>query len=129
MVFEEQSINDWFSSYLHGRVQTTQISSPISEKENTRGVPQGSVLGPLLFLLHINDIYNASHELKFYLFADDINLLYCDKNLKSLEIAVNEELVNVQEWLTSSKLSFSIKKTNYVIFHPYKKKTKLLGKS
>ena len=87
-------VSDWFSSYLHKRVQTTQISSFISEKENTLcGVRQGSVLGPLLFLLYINDIYNASDKLKFYLFADDTNFLYSDKNLKSLEIAVNAVLL------------------------------------
>ena len=69
-------VNDWFSSYLSGRVQTTQIGSYISQKEKTLcGVPQRSVLGPLLFLIYINDIYNASDKLAFYLFADDTNLL------------------------------------------------------
>ena len=88
-------VNDWFSSYLSGRVQTTQIGSYISQKEKSLcGVPQGSVLGPLLFLIFINDIYNASDKLAFYLFADDTNLLFADRNLKSLELQSYPGLVN-----------------------------------
>ena len=75
-------INNRFSSYLQDRTQTTQVGTLISEKTFTiGGVPQGSVLGPLLFILYINDIYTCSKELNFYLFADDTNILYADKNL------------------------------------------------
>ena len=65
---------------------------------------------------------NCSKKLKFYLFADDTNLLYLGKTLKSLEKFVNEELCHLYDWLCSNKLSLNFKKTNYVIFHPYKKK-------
>ena len=79
-------INKWFPSYLEGRTQTTQIGSFISKRKNTTcGVPQGSVLGPLLFLIYVNDIQESSDKLKFFLFADDTNAVYADKNLKSLE--------------------------------------------
>ena len=90
--------NNWFTSYFDGRTQTTRINSKISSKQNlTCGVPQGSVLGPLLFLLYINGIYTTSNKFKFHLFADDTNLLYADKNLKSLETIVNTDLVKVSD--------------------------------
>ena len=63
----------------------------------------------------------ASVELTFYHFAYDTNLLYTDKNLKSLETIVNCELIKVVGWLIANKLWLNIKKTNYIIFHPYKK--------
>ena len=72
---------DWLSPYLANRTQTTQIHSYLSLNRNpVTGVPQGSVLGPLLFLIYVNDIYTCSNKLKFYLFADDTNLLYVDKS-------------------------------------------------
>ena len=86
-------INNWFSSYLRNRLQTTQIGQHVSDKvEITYGVLQGSILGPLLFLLYINDIQNCSDKLNFYLFTDDTNILYANKNLSGLQQTVNTEL-------------------------------------
>ena len=67
-------------------------------------------------------IYNASNKLEFFLFADDTNLLYANKNLKSLETVMNNELLKVVDWLTANKFSLNVKKTNYIIFHPYQKR-------
>ena len=66
------------------------------------GVPQGSVLRPLLFLIYINDIHNSSAKFSFFLFADDTNLLYADANLKSLEKTANRELLKVCYWLNAN---------------------------
>jgi len=116
-------INNWFSSYLQGRTQTTQVGQHVSHRNDaTCGVPQGSVLGPLLFLLYVNDIGESSDKFKFYMFADDTNILYADKNLKSLELIVNHELCKLCDWLTANKLTLNIKKTNFVIFCPTQKK-------
>ena len=109
-------INAWFASYLLGRSQVTEVGFNLStECMISCGVPQGSVLGPLLFLIYINDIHNSSAKLSFYLFADDANLLYADTNLKYLVKTVNSELLRVSDWLNA-------KKSNYVIFRQYGKK-------
>ena len=97
-------INDWFSSYLKNRTQTTQVGHHIPNKANVEcGVPLGSFLGPLLFLLYVNDIHRCSNKLRFYLFADDTNILYADKNLKDLGAIVNNELQNLYNWSVDSQ--------------------------
>ena len=86
-------VNDWFSSYLKLRSQTTYIGPNISEKAPSDCfVPQGSVLGPFPFSLFINDITNCSDKFKFCLFVDDNSILFNNKNLKSLEFEVYVEL-------------------------------------
>ena len=81
------------------------------------------MLGPLLFLIYVNDVHRSSKELSFYLFADDTNLLYAYTSLKTVEDTVlNVELMKLNECLTSNKLTPNVKKSNYVIFHPYQKK-------
>ena len=100
-------VYNWFSSYLAHRTQTSQVDNHVSSKRNSvTGVPQGSVLGALLFLIYVNDIYTCSDKLRFYLFVDDTNLLYADNNLQSLEALVNNELKNVCDWLNANKLNY-----------------------
>ena len=81
------------------------------------------MLGPLLFLLYINDLPNISKSLNFYLFADDTNIYYESDSLVKLESKINKELSKLQLWLNVNRLSLNISKTN-VIFHPFNKPLK-----
>ena len=101
--------NDWFSSYLRNRLQCTVLQNVTSNYVNiTTGVPQGSTLGPLLFLIYINDIIKCSELLNFTIFADDTNITYADSNQDSLITTLNSELNKVSTWLLSNRLSLNI---------------------
>ena len=108
----------WFSSYLSNRTQCVSVNGHISSHlKVTCGVPQGSVLGPLLFLIYINDLPKSSKKLSFYLFADDTNIYFESENLSQLEKVVNNELKHIKKWLDVNKLALNVDKTNFIIFH------------
>ena len=86
-------VNQWFKSYLSNRYQRVKIGNTLSDECKIEyGVPQGSVLGPILFLLYINDIQYSSEILKFHLFADDTSTIYSHNDLKNIEETYNNEL-------------------------------------
>jgi len=118
-------VHAWFQSYLSDRKQTTLHSGIYSDFELiTCGVPQGSVLGPLLFLIYINDIQYAVTDAKVRLFADDTNLFLHGKLLGELEITANNVLNELTQWMAANKLSINIDKTCYSIFGPKNKPEK-----
>ena len=79
------------------------------------------MLGPLLFLLCINDFTKCSNVFDFHIFADDTNLFYSNSSLAKLESIVNRILKMVADWLMANKVSLNIDKTNFIIFHPPQK--------
>ena len=106
----------WFQSYLFDCKQFVTFNGVSSELlVNSCGVPQGSVLGPLLFLLYIDNLPNISKILIFYLFADDTNIYYESNSLNELEKTVNKELSKLYLWLNVNRLSLNIDKTNFII--------------
>ena len=127
--------NDWFRSYLKNRKHYVSISETDSETATVNiGVPQGSVLGPLLFLLYINDLNLSIMYSKTRHFADDTCLLYTNISLKQLKKHMNKDLHNLYNWLIANKISLNKDKTEVLLFrHPnktinYNLKLKLNGK-
>lgn len=107
----------WFHSYLSNRQQCVKVGSSTSQfKQITTGVPQGSVLGPILFLLYVNDLPSVSTSLSSILFADDTTLLASHSCYQQLVQLLNYELKKIHRWTVLNRLSLNVSKTFLILF-------------
>ena len=107
----------WFKSFLTQRHQYVSIENSVSETlTNNHGVPQGSVLRPLLFLIYINYLQQVTKHAEIHHFADDKNLLYSSQSRKGINQKTNFELKNIVHWLRANKIFLNTKKTEIVLF-------------
>jgi hypothetical protein len=122
------TINNWFKSYLSRRTQVVEISyfnkeNSLQEKlqslpsEVEHGVPQGSILGPILFLLYINDLPSHINEAKLVLYADDTTILVTEKNEEELQTKISLTTNQLEQWLCKNDLVVNTKKTIAISFH------------
>ena len=108
---------DWFRNYLSNRTQYVSINGTDSGLLPIEcGVPQGSILGPLLFLVYINDLPNACNATTI-LFADDTNAIYVGKSYTQLINLINSDLLNISNWFKRNKMALNESKTKFIIFH------------
>ena len=107
----------WFRSYLSNRPQYVTYNGTTFMSQTIKcGVPQGTILGPLLFLIYINDLGNVCINTMPLLFVDDTNLFASRTNIIQLQDAVTNDLNSIAEWLKVNRLSLNIKKTQFMIF-------------
>ncbi len=107
----------WFESYLSGRKHFIQYKSTLSMCQSMLcGVPQGSVLGPLLFIIYTNDLPKCLKNANCILFADDTTIYDTSNDINRLYVSINENLNSLADWFKANKLSLNINKTNYMLF-------------
>ena len=120
MKFETIGLNAnglrWFQSYLSGRTQLVNVQGSCSSvTDENCGVPQGSILGPLLFLIYVNDNAGGTDE-KILLYADDTAILVSNKHVDVIELKLKTALETISDWLVDNKLSLNLGKTESILF-------------
>ena len=106
---------EWFKSYLNNRTQCVAIKNQLSDTAVINcGVPQGSILGPILFIIYVNDFPRSCNKIVPFLFADDTNCVYVRPKGDSLTL--QEEIEHIPSWMAKNKLSLHVGKTELVHF-------------
>ena len=118
----KQSAVTWFGSYLLQRTQCTKLNGKLSNREYvTHGVPQGSILGPMLFVCYMNDLPSYIDGASTYLYADDTAVMVSDKNVQVIELKLNQVIETIHRWFCANRLKVNIGKTKSMLFRsPYR---------
>ena len=110
------STNNWFASYLHDRSQKCFVNNHLSDYCTLLcGIPKGTILGPLLFLIYINDLPNCLEHSKPRMYADDTHLTFASNNVEDMNLYLNQDLAKVNEWLVANKLTLNQSKTEFML--------------
>ena len=120
--------NDWLESYLSNRTQFVEIDDMKSSYQHAPcGVPQGSIIGPLLYLIYVNDIWKSCDS-KIFSFADNTTLCVSSPNLDDLYDTINNDINKMHTWFCANRLSLNAKKTKYIVIRPKHKSCDLTDK-
>ena len=124
--FQEGTLN-WFKDYLSERQQCVDLDGEVSDWVDVKlGVPQGSILGPILFLIYVNDINNCNEHADYAKFADDTTILTSGSTLEGATARMNKSLERVDLWFKRNKLNLNPSKTRYMIFNSKSEETQLV---
>ena len=116
---------EWFKNYLTNRKQFVDYNGHVSElRLITSGMPQGSILGPLVFIIYVNDIPNSVPELSLILYADDTSAFTSNKDISLLNNIMSNGLNKLNKWFQTNKLSLNLKKSNFMLFGTHNKTKK-----
>ena len=119
---------NWFKSYLSDRTQYATITNQRSQMQHIKyGIPQGSILGPVLFLIYINDLSRSIKNSKILHFADNTNLLYASTSLKDINKKVKFDLSDLVQWLQANKIILNVNKSDIIFQSPRKQITKKMN--